>query len=625
MKKTFTLLSMMLAGSLAFAQSQRLVLVEGFSQASCGPCAAQNPALNAALTAATHDTVVSIKYQTSWPGIDPMNAQTAAEVAARVSYYGITGVPDRILDGTNTTVDATTIRGRYPISSPFTIDLSHVFNADHSAATVTAVITATEAFTASGAMVLQVGLVEQEIHFANAPGSNGEKDFYSVMRKMLPNQNGTALAGTWTVGQTQTITLNVNTPTYIYDESQIAFVGWMQDNGNKSVPQAAYSYPQTINENVAVTAVSGVPVVQCATTFTPTITIKNTGTATLTSGTINYQVDGGTVSTLPWTGSLAAGATATQVLPSLTTTAGSHTFKSYITNPNGNANFNTLFESTNINFSIFTNVGSVSPIVQNYSATSFPPTGWVIDNPDLGPTWTRMTTAGANTTTTSAKMDFYNSSAGQVDEFYMPNANMTMTATQATLDFYVAYASYAGEADQLQVKVSTDCGATWATPYDYAGTTLATAANITTAFAPSATQWRAETVNMTPYINQTNVLVKFVATSAYGNNLFIDEINLHAGASTASIKEINSISSFEVYPNPFQNQTTLNINTTKSERISFDVVDMLGNKVMTQNLGVVNGLYRQSIDASSWNAGIYFININSSEGGSITKKINVIK
>ena len=58
---------------------------------------------------------------------------------------------------------------------------------------------------------------------------------------------------------------------------------------------------------------------------------------------------------------------------------------------------------------------------------------------------------------------------------------------------------------------------------------------------------------------------------------------------------------------------------------SFDVVDMLGNKVMTQNLGVVNGLYRQSIDASSWNAGIYFININSSEGGSITKKINVIK
>lgn len=625
MKKTFTLLSMLLAGSLTFAQSQRLVLVEAFSQASCAPCAAQNPALNAAISAATHDTVVSIKYQTSWPGVDPMNAQTAAEVAARVTYYGITGVPDRILDGTNTTVDASSMRGRYAVSSPFTINLSHVFNADHSAATVTAVITATQAVTASGTMVMQLGLVEQQIHFATAPGTNGEKDFYSVMRKMIPDQNGTTLAGTWTAGQTQTLTLNVNTPAFVYDENQIAFVGWIQDNGNKTVHQAAYSYPQTINENVAVTAVSGVPLLQCVTSFTPSITIKNTGSTPLTSGIINYQVDAGAVSTMPWTGSLAPGATTTQVLPTVTAATGSHVFKAYLTEPNGNPNFNTQFESQNINFSILSNVGSASPIVQNYSNSTFPPAGWLISNPDQGPTWARKTAAGANSTTTSAKMDFYASAAGNVDDMFMPNADMTMSATQASLDFYVAYASYAGESDQLEVKVSTDCGATWTTAFNKAGTALATAANSTAAFTPTAAQWRAETVNMTPYINQTNVLVKFVATSAYGNNLYVDEINLHAGASANSIKEINSINTFEVYPNPFQNQTTLNINTTKAERISFDVVDLLGNKVMTQDLGVVNGLYRQSIDASSWNAGIYFININSSEGGSITKKINVIK
>jgi hypothetical protein len=132
-------------------------------------------------------------------------------------------------------------------------------------------------------------------------------------------------------------------------------------------------------------------------------------------------------------------------------------------------------------------------------------------------------------------------------------------------------------------------------------------------------------IDMTQYLNQANVLIKFVATSAYGNNLYIDEVNLHAGAPTNRYIEISSVNTFEVYPNPFQNQTTLNINTTKAERISFEVVDLLGNKVMSQDLGVVNGLYRQSIDASSWNAGIYFINITSSEGGSITKKINVIK
>jgi hypothetical protein len=189
----------------------------------------------------------------------------------------------------------------------------------------------------------------------------------------------------------------------------------------------------------------------------------------------------------------------------------------------------------------------------------------------------------------------------------------------------VAYASYSGEFDKLEVKVSTDCGTTWTTAFDKAGTVLATAANSTSAFTPNSTQWRAENIDMTQYLNQANVLIKFVATSAYGNNLYIDEVNLHAGAPTNRYIEISSVNTFEVYPNPFQNQTTLNINTTKAERISFEVVDLLGNKVMSQDLGVVNGLYRQSIDASSWNAGIYFINITSSEGGSITKKINVIK
>ena len=114
----------MLAGTFAFAQSQRLVLVEAFSQASCGPCAAQNPALNAALTAAGTNKVVSVKYQTDWPGVDPMNAQNPAEVDTRVAYYNVTGVPSRRLDGNQgTTVDATTIDNRYNTPSSFLISL----------------------------------------------------------------------------------------------------------------------------------------------------------------------------------------------------------------------------------------------------------------------------------------------------------------------------------------------------------------------------------------------------------------------------------------------------------------------------------------------------------------------
>ncbi len=627
MKKTFTLLSMLLAGSLAFAQSQRLVMVEAFSQASCAPCAAQNPALNAALDAAGTSTVVSVKYQTDWPGYDPMNEQNPSEVQTRVTYYNVTGVPARKLDGNQgTTITGATISTRQAVTSPFSLGVSHVFNADKSAATVNINLTASQAFTASGSLVLHVAMVEKEIDFETAPGTNGETVFHSVMRKMLPNASGSTLPATWTNGQSQTFALQINTPNYIYKVGEIAFVAWVQDNGTKEVHQAGYSAPQPVASSASVTSLTGVPVFQCTNTFTPSIVIKNTGTSTLTSGTIKYQIDANPEQSLPWTGSLAPGATATQALPLVTAGAGVHTFKTYLSSPNGAPLFTTIHDAKEKQFTIIGSTGIVSPIYENYILPAFPPASWFITNPDNSFTWERASTAGAIGTTQSAKMNFYNSGAGNVDELFLPATNLTMSTSQASLDFYVAYATYQTEQDKLEVKVSTDCGATWTTAFNKAGTALQTANPQTTAFTPTAAQWRLETVDMTPFLNQTKVMVKFVGTSAYGNNLYVDEINLHSGPpSPLAIKDINSINSFEVFPNPFENQTTLNINTTKAERISFDVVDMLGNKVMTQDLGVVNGLYRQNIDATSWNAGIYFININSSEGGSITKKINVIK
>jgi hypothetical protein len=627
MKKTFTLLSMLLAGSFAFAQSPRLVMVEAFSQASCAPCASQNPALNAALDAVGTGTAVSVKYQTDWPGYDPMNEQNPSEVQTRVTYYNVSGVPARKLDGNQgTSITTATIGTRQAVTSPFSLGVNHVFNADKSAATVNITLTASQAFSASGSLVLHVAMVEKEIDFETAPGSNGETVFHSVMRKMIPNASGSALPATWTNGQSQTFTLQINTPNYIYKVGEIAFVAWVQDNGSKEVHQAGYSAPQPVASSASVTSLTGVPVFQCTNTFTPSIVIKNTGTSTLTSGTVKYQIDANPEQSLPWTGSLAPGATATQALPTVTSSAGVHTFKTYLSNPNGTPLFTTIHDAKQKQFTIIGSTGIVSPIYENYVLPTFPPASWFLTNPDNSYTWERSAAAGAIGTAQSAKMNFYNSGAGNVDELFLPTTNLTLSTSQASLDFYVAYATYQTEQDKLEVKVSTDCGATWTTPFSKAGTALQTANPQTTAFTPTAAQWRLESVDMTPFLNQTKVMVKFVGTSAYGNNLYVDEINLHSGPpSPLAVKDINAINTFEVYPNPFENQTTLNINTTKSERISFDVVDMLGNRVMTQDLGVVNGFYRQNIDATSWNAGIYFININSSEGGSITKKINVIK
>ena len=126
-----------MAGSSAFAQSQRLVLFEEFTQASCPPCATTNPGLNAMLDAHPSE-VVSIKYQTDWPGNDVMNVHNPSEVQTRVSYYGVTGVPDGEMDGglgfsgQPITMTYADVANRYSETSPLTIDvqftLSHAYN-----------------------------------------------------------------------------------------------------------------------------------------------------------------------------------------------------------------------------------------------------------------------------------------------------------------------------------------------------------------------------------------------------------------------------------------------------------------------------------------------------------------
>jgi hypothetical protein len=64
----------------------------------------------------------------------------------------------------------------------------------------------------------------------------------------------------------------------------------------------------------------------CSTTFTPTVTLTNYGSTTLTSVEIDYYVDSQSPTTFNWSGNLASGSSVTVTLNSVTTTPGNHTF-----------------------------------------------------------------------------------------------------------------------------------------------------------------------------------------------------------------------------------------------------------------------------------------------------------
>jgi hypothetical protein len=189
MKKIYMLLAASGFAMGAYAQTQRMVLAEEFTQASCPPCAAQNPAFNSLLQA-NPTKVVAIKYQTNWPGVDPMNVQTQSDVGTRVTYYNCTGVPYAPLDGSETPVSSPNYAGApanwtqsiintgYAVPAPFALSVSHTMSTDFDSAFVTVVVTAAEAYTSTGALKLQLGMTEKTVNFSTPPGTNGETVFY---------------------------------------------------------------------------------------------------------------------------------------------------------------------------------------------------------------------------------------------------------------------------------------------------------------------------------------------------------------------------------------------------------------------------------------------------------------
>jgi hypothetical protein len=611
MKKIYFLVVVcLLTGYSLMAQpkAQRLVLIEQFTQASCGYCPAENTALKT-LVDANPTKVIDMKYQVSWPGYDPMYLQNTSQVDTRVTYYGVdaVGVPYTVMDGTYLSggIPATAaLNTEYAVVAPFTIGLSHTLSSDYDSVYVTIVVTATQAVT--GTLKLQTCLVEKHIHFASAPGSNGETDFYNVMKKMLPTDQGTTLATSWTNGQTQTFTIGAPIPSYLYDISQLAVCAFIQDNATKNVKQAAYSQPISVSLDGSLTAVSNVPTMTCNTTITPTVTLKNTASTTLTSGTIQYKIDAGAPSTTPWTGSLATNATANITLPAIAVTNGSHTFTATLVSPNGLPDWpgnNVVTKAFLVGLT-----GNAIPVAEGFQSAAFPPAGWIIDNPDAGTTWVRTASAGQGSTA-SARIDYYSYAAGPIDDLILKPVDLSGVAS-ASLTFYVAHAQYdAAHTDRLMVRVSTNCGSTWATPYNKVDPALSSVTGyVTSTFTPTSTQWRQETVDLSAYVGQPSVFIEFRGTSGYSNMLYIDNINI-TGVTNVEFLDKEEIG---VYPNP--SSGIINVMNAKGSTVM--VVNVLGEIISTIN----NASDLESIDLSSFGNGTYVVKVVSDQG-ILTKKI----
>lgn len=616
MKKLFFFSLLLMVGVLwSNGQTQRMVMYEGFSNASCSPCAAANPAVNALLFA-NPTKVVAIKYQVNWPGSDPMNAQTQTWVGPRVSYYTISAVPATKVDGATASMNQTTVNNRYAVPSPFFMEVNHTFNAAEDSAFVEVYVKAAQAYSGTN-LVLHMAMVEKHIHFASSAGSNGETDFYNVMRKMYPSSTGTTLPGTWTLDQDTTFYFAIPIPAYIYDFDQIAFVAFIQSNTDKSVLQACKT---TLNQYISIMSHNIPQDPVCLTEFAIEVKVVNQGKTVIDSFDIEYGIVGGTPDIYKWTGSLDYGDEAIVLLPAITLPAGEVDIYAEVQNPNGGVNesdMGTYVEGTIIPVNGYTAV----PATQDFTAVTFPPTDWALVSDDALK-WVRANVGGfAQSPLGAAKIEFYNSPGGAIDIMYMNGLDFSSMAS-AQLTFSLSHARYSSSySDNLRVDVSSNCGQTWTTVYNKSGALLATVATyVTSAFTPTtAAQWRTETIDLNGFAGQSEVLIRFKAVSGFGNNLYIDDINI--GLNTAEVSSFDVDNSMVVYPNPATEQVHVGFVMMNTGDVQIRIYDISGKIVWSSNETLPVGEHTVSVGTTQWPAGIYNVVITTADGVSSEKII----
>ena len=224
------------------AQARKIVLFEHFTNASCGPCASQNPIFDQNIRSKNKGNYIHVAYHTVWPGRDPMNAYNKEDVAARVSYYGVTGVPDMVLQGNQyqggpSGLSQGMLHRTAAASSPLRIRLRESSNGTQR--TVHATFTSVGPVPSANLRVRAL-VIESEITYASAPGTNGEKEFPNVFRRFINTPDGEAFVPA-TTGQSVELSWTYDLDAAVWDTTRVHAVVFAQLDGSKEVLNAAVS------------------------------------------------------------------------------------------------------------------------------------------------------------------------------------------------------------------------------------------------------------------------------------------------------------------------------------------------------------------------------------------------
>jgi len=282
-----------------------------------------------------------------------------------------------------------------------------------------------------------------------------------------------------------------------------------------------------------------------------------------------------------------------------------------VTDGTGHSDTDSLYVTVNG----FTPLATVS---ENFEA-AFPPTGFEIVNDDEDITWEMYDGVGGfGNSSHCMYIRGYDYWPGGAEDDAVVSVDMTYLQ-DAWLTFDVAYARWGGGySDSLEVLVSTDCGANYQSLYFRGGTDIATASdNSSDVFVPSSSQWRTDSIDLSGYMGNDDVLIVFRFHSGWGQHMYLDNINLSA-VNVVSVTEPETEKYLSIYPNPVAEGSSLQLRSNLNEPIMVDLYSVEGKRIY-RNTHSPNA----SIPVPAMAQGSYICVLRSS--ALITKEVLVVR
>tara|TARA_B100000242_G_scaffold265656_1_gene213938 strand:- start:139 stop:2169 length:2031 start_codon:yes stop_codon:yes gene_type:complete len=467
---------------------------------------------------------------------------------------------------------------------------------------------------------------------------NGNYNHQHMLRHMLTGQWGVDITNTstgsfFTNTYTYTIPNDLNGVAFDLFNLEVAvFLTETQQNivtGNMATMNLIV--PPGINlVDLEASSSMSIPSSYCDNNITPEITVANNTTVPVDTFAVSYTLNNNAPVIQNIYSSLQPGSSTTINFNSITVPTGINNI-SYAVSTVANTSYIDNFPSNNLASSGSFNTLSPTAFATNhsegfegFSLATPSPNNAILENPQenwvgiIDGSYTQgQPVGGYGNSINSYRFRLSTFSAGQSAKLIWEKLDFSDFGNYQ-IKYDLAHAlKNSWDGDVIQILVSTDCGVTWNTVKQISGSATATYGTLSSSgnFNPltygtpqdphyypsnntsSLQHWRTDSVDLSAYNGNPEVMLAINVICGGGNNLYFDNVIIEAISSSTSTNLIKK--SINLYPNPTNNFIIIDDFDNIKE---YEIFDSMGKKVAI--------IEHRKTDVSHFENGIYFVKLN---------------